>query len=582
MGFDKLSLTMKSSKHILIIRLSAMGDVAMVVPVVYAFAKANPDTKITFLSKAFFRPILETIPNVHFVAAETEGKHKGILGLWRLSRELKVLGITHVADVHDVLRSKILRKFLGLPNVVIDKGRAEKKALTSAKNKDFKPLKTTIQRYTEVIQGIGGNTFEPIAIAKLHSNEAVLDFTGSDTKKWIGIAPFAAHQGKQYPLDLMREVILALDQEVNVRLFLFGAPQETEPLEALSKDCDSCSIVAGNLNFKDQINLIAQLDSMLSMDSGNGHLAAMFGIPTVTLWGVTHPYAGFAPFGQEEHCILSNREHYPLIPTSVYGNKVPEGYEDVMRSIAPEEVVRKIEKILSNTKNLINQTAKQILLNKPNYKRNLEFLDSKYDGRFSNLLAELNNDINVLSLFSEMEFGYLLHQLFSEVIYEPKIKGKLPDWLVTSAGQKIIFEVKKINPNESELEKRIGQFKKGNYKGVEKNSFETSLTNFLPQISKISNKESAYRELITQHNYKLIICIDVISLHNEYITDIDLKEYLNFNNKLVFEKYPEFCENVAGIIGKPKFGNLVFIENKNSKFGLNKENLEILKQIRLS
>lgn len=71
-----------------------------------------------------------------------------------------------------------------------------------------------------------------------------------------------------------------------------------------------------------------------------------------------------------------------------------------------------------------------------------------------------------------------------------------------------------INPNEKEIENRIGQFKKGNYKGVEKDSFVTSLTNFLPQISKISSKERAYRDLITQHNYKLIICIDVISLHD--------------------------------------------------------------------
>ena len=59
------------------------------------------------------------------------------------------------------------------------------------------------------------------------------------------------------------------------------------------------------------------------MDSGNGHLAAMYGIPVITVWGVTHPYAGFAPFLQpEENSITADREQFPLIPTSVYGNKV--------------------------------------------------------------------------------------------------------------------------------------------------------------------------------------------------------------------------------------------------------------------
>lgn len=325
-----------------------MGDVAITVPVVYAFAKAYPDIKITFLTKPFFRPILETLPNLHVVAAETEGKHKGVTGIWRLSRELKSLGITHIADLHNVLRSKTLRSFLKVPSAAINKGRTQKKALTRAQNKEFTPVKTTVQRYVEVFQELGFVTLNPEVLPKPVSTDTVLQFTGLDAKKWIGVAPFAAHQGKQYPLDIMREVILALDKSTDVRLFLFGAPQEKEHLLELSKNCDSCTIVAGELAFKDQINLIAQLDGMLSMDSGNGHLAAMFGIPTITLWGVTHPYAGFAPFGQEAHCLVSDREQYPLIPTSVYGNKVPEGYEEVMRSILPDEVLRKLVNLVLN------------------------------------------------------------------------------------------------------------------------------------------------------------------------------------------------------------------------------------------
>ena len=341
MGED-LSEGMKKPQHILVIRLSAMGDVAMTIPVVYAFAKANPNVKITFLSKAFFKPIIETLPNVHFMTADIKGSHKGLMGLWQLSRELKALQITHIADMHNVLRSKILRSFLKLPSAVIDKGRVEKKALTSSKNKEFKALKTTIQRYAEVVTALGFESIKPAVVPKPISNEAVIDFIGQDTKRWIGIAPFAAHQGKQYPLELMRKVIVGLDKQPRVRLFLLGGQQEKKQLQVLSSAINSCTVVAGALKFADEINFIAQLDVMLSMDSGNAHLAAMFGIPTVTLWGNTHPHAGFAPFGQEDNCILSNRDTYPLIPTSVYGNKVPKGYETVMQSIAPEKVVRKI------------------------------------------------------------------------------------------------------------------------------------------------------------------------------------------------------------------------------------------------
>ncbi|MDN3494193.1 hypothetical protein [Winogradskyella bathintestinalis] len=228
----------------------------------------------------------------------------------------------------------------------------------------------------------------------------------------------------------------------------------------------------------------------------------------------------------------------------------------------------------------MNETAEKILKNKTDYRRNLEFLDAKYNGIFSRKLIKEKNEINILSLFSEMEFGYVLNQLFSEVIYEPKINGKTPDWLVKSENQNIIFEVKKINPIEKELNNKIESFKKDEYFGNTQSSFITSINNFIPQISKITNKEETYRDLIKIDNYKLIICIDVINLQKDFITDNDLKEYLDFESKYsILKNYPEFCENVAGIIGKPIFGNLVFIENKNSKFNINKSNLNIIENI---
>jgi ADP-heptose:LPS heptosyltransferase len=84
------------------------------------------------------------------------------------------------------------------------------------------------------------------------------------------------------------------------------------------------------------------------MDSGNGHLAAMYGIPVVTLWGVTHPFTGFTPFNQPpENQITSDRKQYPLLPTSVYGNKYPDGYEEVMKTISPSTILASIQRILN-------------------------------------------------------------------------------------------------------------------------------------------------------------------------------------------------------------------------------------------
>lgn len=342
----------KNKTHIAVIRLSAMGDVAMSVPVIRAFVNQHPEVKITMVSKGFLKPLFDNIPNVTFFTAETEGKHKGFFGLRRLFNELKATNITHVADLHDVLRSKVMRTFFryaGCKVAYIDKGRAEKKALTRTKNKVFKQLKSSHQRYADVFSELGFTVdiLNPKPIKKPVLNEAVLALTGNNHQQWIGIAPFATHESKNYPLDLMEDVIAKLDS-LDYRLFLFGGKAEAPILEQLAKKYKNATSVATKLGgLRNEIDLISNLDVMLSMDSGNAHFAAMQNVKTITLWGGTHPFAGFAPYNQPtEYCLLPDLEKYPNLPCSVYGNKICDGYEDAMRSISPDVVVTKITSVL--------------------------------------------------------------------------------------------------------------------------------------------------------------------------------------------------------------------------------------------
>ncbi|HUH28954.1 glycosyltransferase family 9 protein [Gelidibacter sp.] len=334
----------KQPKHILVIRLSAMGDVAMTVPVLRAFTEQYPEVKLTVLTREFFTPFFRDLKNVSVYAADLKGQHKGFFGLLELSKELRILGIDAVADLHNVLRSKILKIFLlDLKIIQIDKGRNEKKALVNGKV--FKQLKTTHRRYRDVFEKLGYpiKDSEPNFPERAQLNSKTLELVGKNTKSWIGIAPFAAHKSKMYPLELMEEVIKELSK--NSMIFLFGGKAEAEYLSSLEND--RIRSIAGKLSLDEELDLISNLDVMLSMDSGNAHMAAMMGIKVVTLWGVTHPYAGFFPFHQNENnALLADREKYPKIPTSIYGNKFPEGYETCMETISPKDVVEKIENII--------------------------------------------------------------------------------------------------------------------------------------------------------------------------------------------------------------------------------------------
>lgn len=336
-------------QHLLVIRLSAMGDVAMTVPVLKSLLDSYPELKITVLTKGFFKPIFDGLDNVSVHVADVSGKHKGFFGLWKLYRELRTLNVDAVADLHNVLRSSILKQFFrvtGIPFAQIDKGRKEKKALTASKGKVFSQLKTTHQRYVDVFAQLGYPFSLPSTnfLEKRKISNKTSGFIGSDSGKWLGIAPFAAYSGKMYPLDLMEKVVRQLNETHRYKIFLFGGGlKERELLETWERKYKECTSLIGTLSFTEELALISHLDLMLSMDSGNAHLAALFGVPTITLWGVTHPYAGFYPYGQDaNNALMADRNTYPLIPTSIYGNKVPQGYEHVMATIDPSEVLKKV------------------------------------------------------------------------------------------------------------------------------------------------------------------------------------------------------------------------------------------------
>lgn len=346
-------------QHIAIIRLSAMGDVAMTVPVIRAFVSENPAVKITVVSRPFFKPFFDGIPNVNFFAIDVKGRHKGFSGLLKLYSDLKKLNIDAVADLHNVLRSQILRTLFALNGKKVastDKGREEKRALTRAENKIFKPIKSMVERHVETFKKLGFTVdlsnpkFPQKAIL---SSEILKIAVEKANHKWIGIAPFAQYESKVYPQDLMQQVIDNLASDENNKIFLFGGGnKEIEILNSFANGKENVINVAGKLKLQQELDLISNLDVMLSMDSGNAHIAAMLGIKVVTLWGATHPFAGFAPFNQPlENCLLSDIEKFPMLPTSVYGNKKVAGYQDAMRTISVDKVVNSIQSQLKKTAN---------------------------------------------------------------------------------------------------------------------------------------------------------------------------------------------------------------------------------------
>lgn len=323
-----------------------MGDVAILSPVLHAILEKNSHVEITVLTQQFFAPIFKNLKNVKVHTVATKGIHKGFTGLYRLYKELKPYKFTAIVDVHNVHRSNILKLFFfGKKFLQIDKGRKEKNKLIAKQN--FIQLKTTHERYADVFRKLGlqldlSNPKFPKA--KKLPNFVIKLVKEYSNLKIIGIAPFAAHKSKMYSLEKMKVVVEELSKKHLV--FLFGGKSDAKILDNFQTNKHIHSL-AGKLPFSDELDTISNLDCMLSMDSGNAHLAAMYGVKVITIWGVTHPFTGFAPFNQpKDFCLLPNLLNFPKIPTSIYGNKYPEGYENAASSISTDTIIKKVESII--------------------------------------------------------------------------------------------------------------------------------------------------------------------------------------------------------------------------------------------
>ena len=352
-------MAQENMKHLLVIRLSSMGDVAMTVPVLDCVLTQNKNVRITVVSRPLFAAFFSHLPRCDFFAADVDTKYKGFFGLLKLSKDLSALKPDFIADLHEVLRTNILDFLLKLkcsvPIKKIDKGRKEKKALCANNNeKVLVPLKSTFQRYADVFVALGFN----IDLTKEYTiNQPALlpkaerFLKNAEKQIPIGIAAFARYAGKTYPEYQMKGTIDELFKiKPELHIFLFGGKSEQIELELRKKEHpDKITIVAGQLSLEEEMGLISRMKLMLSMDSANMHIASMLSVPVVSLWGATHPYLGFYGWHQDpENALYADRKKYPNLPSSVNGKKMHPGTEMCMNSISPEQVVEKIIKILKD------------------------------------------------------------------------------------------------------------------------------------------------------------------------------------------------------------------------------------------
>lgn len=320
--------------NILVFRLSALGDVAMTIPVIYSVARQHPDVRLTVVTRPFFRRLfLNPPPNVDFI----DFTARNVTELMAFIRDLKTVEYSAVADLHDVIRTRVIRMMLRLkriPVATVNKDRRSRKRLTDKKERNYQ--RNYVDRYADVFRRLG-----------LDVDVNFEGFGESDAgRRGVGIAPFARYATKTYPPKLMEEVARMLT-DLDVPVYLFGARgEEAGQLAGWVERNPKLELMAGKLSLEDELREIGRLRAMITMDSANMHLASLMRTPVVSIWGSTIPQCGFLGYGQSpERAVWLDLECQPC---SVAGlTECPLGHYACLKRIEPARIVEKLTPLLS-------------------------------------------------------------------------------------------------------------------------------------------------------------------------------------------------------------------------------------------
>lgn len=335
-----------------------MGDVAMLMPCLYAVARANPEHEFTLLTQVFLgNLLLSPPPNLEVMVLDLKGEERNLWGLCQYVARLRRERFDLCLDMHDVLRSKFIRYTLGLSTGIetkhIHKPRTERKRLLRPEGeKDLSPLPSMLELYMEVFRSAGlrvPSEIAPISIKPEDIDEDLLRAYPElmQGEGVLGFAPFASTESKTYDLDLSERLVALLSQS-GQWVYLFGSRgKEEERLAEWAERYPRVRSLAGKLELNQELRLMSCLRLMISMDSANMHLASMLGVPVLSLWCATHSSAGFLGLGQSlEHCMQS--ESLGCRPCSIFGvvRSCIKGDMPCRRAISPEDIARKVEIML--------------------------------------------------------------------------------------------------------------------------------------------------------------------------------------------------------------------------------------------
>ena len=327
----------KTRPSILILRLSSLGDIVLTTPLIQELRERYPESRIDLVIAREYESLVSVLPGLNDV--HIYNKKTGLRGLRALRCELLKERYDYVLDLHNVLRTRILRRGLGKQISVIDKRTLKRWLLVRFKYNLLASAPDAIGRYFETAREVG--------VLDQGSGPQLAVRHDRDPKR-IAIAPGARHWNKRWPVEYFQQLSKKL-LDLGYQITFYGSIAEQPIIEKIRAGLPvgNHRSLAGDIDLTEAAHSIGKCSAAITNDSGLMHVAEAVGTPVISLFGPTVKQFGFAP--RDTRSIILEVEGLYCRPCTAIGlDHCPEKHFRCMVEIEPERVVVSI-KLLSKS-----------------------------------------------------------------------------------------------------------------------------------------------------------------------------------------------------------------------------------------
>ena len=310
---------MQKSLKILVVRFSSIGDIVLTTPVV-RILKKQLNAQVHFLTKSTYITLLKNNPYIDSVYQIEQSINEVIA-------DLKKENYDCIIDLHNNLRTQILKFRLGAPSRSFNKLNIEKFMLTSFKM-DSLPNIHIVDRYLDAVTNLGVE----------NDNEGLDFFLSAADKVDLSLFPkdyIAFVIGGQHATKILpNNKIVSIIKKAEKPVLLIGGPEDVARGEQIISQTENTINTCGEYSLLQSAFLIQQAHSVITHDTGMMHIAAAFKKKIYSVWGNTIPAFGMHPYKVDENSEIIEVKGLNCRPCSKIGyDKCPKGHFKCMQEI---------------------------------------------------------------------------------------------------------------------------------------------------------------------------------------------------------------------------------------------------------